>query len=116
MRPKQSTRQRKQKPPAAGVKVLAVLGVLVACVVLAACGSSSTSSNGSAGASNQGTKQENSRLKFTACMREHGVNIPKQLRWGRARRPREHSAEHYSGCRQSLPEIRLRDARARRGR
>lgn len=76
MRPKQSSRQRKQKPPAAGVKVLAVLGVLVACVVLAACGSSSTSSNGSAGASNQGTKQENSRLKFTQCMREHGVKIP----------------------------------------
>ena len=76
MRPKQSTHQRKQRPRAAGIKVLAVLGVLVACVVLAACGSSSTGSNGSAGASNQGTKQENSRLKFTACMREHGVKIP----------------------------------------
>ena len=64
------------KPRAAGIKVLAVLGVLVACVVLSACGSSSRGSNGSAGASNQGTKQENSRLKFTACMREHGVKIP----------------------------------------
>ena len=76
MKPKQSTHQRRQKPRAAGIERLAVLGVLMACVVLGACGSSSSSANGSAGASNQGTKQENSRLKFTQCMREHGVNIP----------------------------------------
>jgi len=47
-----------------------------ACVALAACGGSSGTSKGSAGASTGGSKQETERLKFTQCMREHGVNLP----------------------------------------
>ncbi len=53
-----------------------MVAALGACLALAACGGSSGPSNGSAGASTGGSKQETERLKFTQCMREHGVNIP----------------------------------------
>jgi hypothetical protein len=53
-----------------------VVAALGACVALVACGGSSSTSNGSAGASTGASKQETERLKFTQCMREHGVNVP----------------------------------------
>ena len=60
----------------------AVLALLAASALLTACGSSSTSSNGSAGGSNHASKQENSRLQFSKCMREHGVEIPESSAGG----------------------------------
>lgn len=64
-------------------QVLARL-VLVALVglVLTACGSSSTASSASAGGSSATAKQASSRLKFTDCMRQHGVNISDQAGGG----------------------------------
>ncbi len=48
---------------------------IAAAVLVSACGEAS-GQNGSAGASSHTSNQENSRLKFTQCMREHGVKIP----------------------------------------
>ena len=58
-----------------GMNAMSGLAAVGVCLLLLACGGSSSGSNGSAGASNQSTKQETSRLKFTQCMREHGVNF-----------------------------------------
>jgi hypothetical protein len=63
------------RPPRTLLPTIGTAAVVGVSLVLAACGGSSSSSNGSAGASNRSTKQENSRLKFTQCMREHGVNF-----------------------------------------
>ncbi len=70
-----NTNQR-QPRAARAIRLSAVVAMLGACVALAACGGSSSKSNGSAGASTGGAKQETERLKFTQCMREHGVNVP----------------------------------------
>jgi hypothetical protein len=42
---------------------------------LAACGSSTSSSSGSPGASNQAAQRNTQQVKFTQCMRQHGVPI-----------------------------------------
>lgn len=50
--------------------------VVATAAILAACGSSSASSNGSAGASNQIARQASQRLKFIQRLRQHGVSVP----------------------------------------
>jgi hypothetical protein len=80
---KRSDPNDSREPSRALSKVLrgaSTVAVIASAVALAACGgsgstSSSTGANGSAGASNKGSSQETSRLKFTQCMREHGVPI-----------------------------------------
>lgn len=70
-----STYQR-QPPPTRAIRPCAAIAMFGACLTLAACGGSSSASNGSAGAGTGGSKQETQHLKFTQCMREHGVNLP----------------------------------------
>jgi hypothetical protein len=70
------TTNPRQPPPTRAIRPCAAVAVFGACLALAACGGSSSGSKGSAGASTSGSKQESERLKFTQCMREHGVNLP----------------------------------------
>jgi hypothetical protein len=62
------------------LRAASTLAVIASSVALGACGgssgpSSSSGANGSAGASNKGSSQEASRLKFEQCLREHGVPV-----------------------------------------
>lgn len=86
--------------------VACTFAALALSVTVAACGSSG--SNGSAGASNQSSNQETSRLKFTACLREHGVTVPQSASGGGARGTVErHPAKHLPvGC-ESVQQVRV---------
>jgi hypothetical protein len=53
---------------------LAVLGVIAASLVLAACGGSDSPSNAAAGERSQEQKAEAKFADFARCLREHGVN------------------------------------------
>jgi hypothetical protein len=54
--------------------VLAVLGVIAASLILAACGGSSSPSNAAANEQSKEQKAEAKFADFAKCLREHGVN------------------------------------------
>jgi hypothetical protein len=70
-----STRPRAQRAP---FYLTALAGVLLAGLALAGCGGTSSASPGSSsGSSSAGGKAADNALKFSKCMREHGVaNFP----------------------------------------
>jgi hypothetical protein len=70
-----STRRRAQRAP---FFLTALAGVVLAALSLAGCGGSSSASPGSSSVSpDAGGKAEDNALKFSKCMREHGVtNFP----------------------------------------
>ena len=73
------------------------LACVLACCLLAACGSSSSSSSSSAAASGSAASATATRTKFVACLKQHGVTLPNRAGGFFGRRPGSGTAPPYGG-------------------